>query len=132
MSGRDGEAHAERLDDRLLARPQANQRSAAQGCRQPLELPAFVGRAHPAGEIVVGLDAVAALDVHADAPRADGAGHELAAVGYGEHEPVIAGDDRAASFVVVDDNRRGVRVGAGGEQAHKRGVSQQRAVAVIA
>jgi hypothetical protein len=62
LFGRDGEAEAERLYDRLLARPQADQRSAAQGRRQPRQLPALVGRAHPAGEIVVYLDAVAALD----------------------------------------------------------------------
>lgn len=113
----EGQPDAEGLGEGLLARPQVDQSPGTWSGRHVLEPPAFGRRADAGGERVVGLRTIGALDVDADTPLGDSAGHELPAVRDAHMQSWAVEQERTTVLVVPDRHGRWIDMHSGGGEA---------------
>ena len=112
-----GQPDAERLGERLLAHPQADQGARTLSGRHVLEPPALGGGADAGGERVVGLRTIGPLDIDADAPAGDSAGHELPAVRDAHVQRRTVAQDRTTALVMRDHHGRRIDMRPGSGEA---------------
>ncbi len=126
-----GQPDAERLGERLLAHPQADQGPRTLSGRHVLEPPLLGRRADAGGERVVGLRTIGPFDVDADAPAGGSAGHELPAVRDAHAQRGTVAQDGTTVLVVRDHHRRWIDMRPGSGQPSEGSPGDKRPPPVI-